>query len=122
MAFFVMVVFVFACFGNLLGYFQKFSAVGITMTSSILSLLATGVVLGAMLFVPASLVFGKRFGPMLVVLSGLPVAAMSFPPSAEALPANGGVVGYVGAVACTLVPGTVAWVLQRMTFRHGARA
>ncbi len=118
LAFLVMVVIVFACFGNLLGYFQKFSAAGITVTSSIWSLVATGVVLGAILFAPARLVFGQRLGPMLLALSGIPVAMMSFPPSPEAVAANGGVVGYIGAVCCTLVPGIVAWALQRMTFKH----
>jgi hypothetical protein len=111
----LMAVAVLLLFGHLTAFFSPPDA---QAGGSMLALLASGLTMGLILALPARALFGPRWAPMMLLLSGLPVASLSFTPSPQALAANGGSVGYVGAVCCTLVPALVAWGFQRW---RGAR-
>jgi hypothetical protein len=86
-------------------------------SQAMLVLLLSGVALAIVLCYPARMVFGRRFSPLLLALSGLPIALLSIPPDQAALAANGGWVAIVGAMSCTVIVGAVAWLIYYVVDR-----
>ena len=86
-----------------------------------IALLISGALLGCIHAPLGVYAFGGRVGAAITFLCGAPLAALSFPPSPEAYVSNYGVVGYVGAVSCTLLAGLVVLVIGKFfpgrTFR-----
>jgi putative effector of murein hydrolase LrgA (UPF0299 family) len=90
-------------------------------TQAAIALLISGVIVAVVLSYPAKKLFGRRWSPALLALSGLPVALLSMPPQSTAIAANGGWVSVVGAVSCTLVVGVVAWLIDRLVDREASK-